>query len=88
MSDNKISRRKFLVNAAAFSSTLVIPSLVMGTGSSCSGSTRQKRDARIIGANGRVDVAMIGIGNRGKDVVKEFHDTGLCNIVADRKSVV
>lgn len=82
MSDNKISRRKFLANAAALSSALAIPSLVMGTGSSCSGSTRQKRDARIIGANGRVDVAMIGIGNRGKDVVKEFHDTGLCNVVA------
>lgn len=82
MSDNKISRRKFLANAAALSSALAIPSLVMGTGSSCSGSTRQKRDARIIGANGRVDVAMIGIGNRGKDVVKEFHDTGLCNVIA------
>ena len=82
MSDNKISRRKFLANAAALSSALAIPSLVMGTGSSCSGSTRQKRDARIIEANGRVDVAMIGIGNRGKDVVKEFHDTGLCNVIA------
>lgn len=82
MSDNKISRRKFLADAAALSSALAIPSLVMGTGSSCSGSTRQKRDARIIGANGRVDVAMIGIGNRGKDVVKEFHDTGLCNVIA------
>ena len=31
MSDNKISRRKFLANAAALSSALAIPSLVMGT---------------------------------------------------------
>lgn len=82
MSENKISRRKFLANAAALSSVLAVPSFIMGAGSSCSSPAPKKRDARIIGANGRVDVAMVGIGNRGKDVIKELDKTGLCNVVA------
>lgn len=82
MADNKMSRRKFLGNVAALSSALAVPSFILGTGSSCSGTTSKKKDARIAGANGRVDIAMIGIGNRGKDVIKEFDKTGLCNVVA------
>ena len=75
MSENKISRRKFLANAAALSSVLAVPSFIMGAGSSCSSPAPKKRDARIIGANGRVDMAMVGIGNRGKDVIKELDKT-------------
>lgn len=82
MSENKISRRKFLKNAAAISSALAVPSIIVGTGIGCTGSPQANKSKRIIGANGRVDVAMIGIGNRGKDVIKEFDKTGLCNVVA------
>ena len=77
MSENKISRRKFLANAAALSSVLAVPSFIMGAGSSCSSPAPKKRDARIIGANGRVDMAMVGIGNRGKDVIKELDRIGV-----------
>jgi predicted dehydrogenase len=38
--------------------------------------------ARIKGANRRVNLACVGIGNRGADVIKEFDKTGLANIVA------
>jgi predicted dehydrogenase len=34
------------------------------------------------GSTGKVNVACIGIGNRGADDVKEIHKTGLANIVA------
>lgn len=82
MSENKISRRKFLKNAAAISSALAVPSIIVGTEIGCTGSPQTNKSKRIIGANGRVDVAMIGIGNQGKDVIKEFDKTGLCNVVA------
>ena len=34
------------------------------------------------GTGGKVNVACIGIGNRGADDVKEIHKTGLAHIVA------
>lgn len=37
---------------------------------------------RVRGANDRVDVALIGIGNRGNEVAKQFKATGMCNVVA------
>lgn len=33
-------------------------------------------------ANERVNLACIGIGNRGGEIIRELHKTGLCNIVA------
>ncbi|MDR2086523.1 MAG: Gfo/Idh/MocA family oxidoreductase [Dysgonamonadaceae bacterium] len=38
--------------------------------------------AKIKGANRKVNLACVGIGNRGADVIKEFDKTGLANIVA------
>ncbi|MDR2362195.1 MAG: Gfo/Idh/MocA family oxidoreductase [Prevotellaceae bacterium] len=38
--------------------------------------------ARIIGAHRKVNLACIGIGNRGAEVIREFDKTGLANIVA------
>ncbi|GAB6394649.1 MAG: NADH-dependent Gfo/Idh/MocA family oxidoreductase [Bacteroidales bacterium] len=34
------------------------------------------------GANDRVNLALIGIGNRGSEIANELYNTGLCNIVA------
>ena len=87
MSENKISRRKFLANAAALSSVLAVPSFIMGAGSSCSSPAPKKRDARIIGANGRVDMAMVGIGNRGKDVIKELDRIGVNTTIAKKTGI-
>lgn len=38
--------------------------------------------ARVKGANRRVNLACVGIGNRGADVIRDFDKTGLANIVA------
>ncbi|MEV4782504.1 Gfo/Idh/MocA family oxidoreductase [Burkholderia sp. LMU1-1-1.1] len=40
------------------------------------------RFARARAANGKVNLACVGIGNRAADVVKALHATGLANIVA------
>src|SRR5690606_9436657 len=37
---------------------------------------------RLAGANERVNLACIGIGNRGGEVIHALHETGLANIVA------
>ena len=37
---------------------------------------------RTVGANDKVNLALIGIGNRGNEVSKQLMATGLCNIVA------
>jgi predicted dehydrogenase len=38
--------------------------------------------ARIAGANRKINLACVGIGNRGADVIREFAKTGMANIVA------
>ena len=35
-----------------------------------------------VSANDRVNIAFIGIGNRGGEIAKELYNTGLCNVVA------
>lgn len=35
-----------------------------------------------VSPNAKVNLACVGIGNRGADVIKALHKTGLCNIVA------
>jgi len=37
---------------------------------------------RVLGANGKVNVACVGIGNRGTGVLKSVNQTGIANIVA------
>lgn len=79
MSDNKINRRNFLQRAAVISAAAIVtPSLIAGA----SAQSKKIAKAKVIGANSKVDVALIGIGNRGNEVSKKFAETGLCNIVA------
>ena len=39
-------------------------------------------NVKLAAANERVNLACIGIGNRGAEIIKDFYKTGLCNIVA------
>lgn len=79
MSDNKINRRNFLQRAAVISAAAIVtPSLIAGA----SAQSKKIAKAKVVGANSKVDVALIGIGNRGNEVSKKFAETGLCNIVA------
>ena len=78
MSEKKMSRRNFLQSAAVISGAAMMPSIVTG----CSGPGKRVASPKVIGANDKVNLALIGIGNRGCEVSKSFIKTGLCNIVA------
>lgn len=71
--NNDYSRRSFLKQAMLASAAAATPGILMAKARSL---------PRIIGANEKVNLACIGIGNRGGEILREFHKTGLCNIVA------
>lgn len=70
---NDYSRRKFLQQAMMASAALATPGFLMARGTA---------QPRRIGANEKVNLACIGIGNRGGEIIRELHKTGLANIVA------
>ena len=76
MSGKNISRRDFLQRAAVLGGAAMMPSVAMGF------DRKSVPSPRKVGANDKVDVALIGIGNRGNEVAKQFKATGLCNVVA------
>lgn len=62
------SRRSFIKNVAAASAAVaLVPQSVW---------------ANSLGANEKVNLACVGIGFRGADIIKEFAATGLANVVA------
>ena len=76
MAQDKISRRDFLQKAAVIGGVAMMPSIVMGR------EGKRTASPKVVGANDRVNMALIGIGNRGNEVAKKFKETGLCNVVA------
>jgi hypothetical protein len=74
---NDSSRRLFLKHAAAISSMMVFPTILTkamsGTFVPASG---------LAGANERINLACVGIGNQGGSDVFSLYKTGFCNIVA------
>jgi len=66
------TRRDFLKSA-----TLASAGLALGGMKLNASNYRQ-----IIGANGKVNLACVGIGFRGNEIIKEFAKTGLANVVA------
>ena len=76
MTHTELSRRKFLKQALALSAVTAIPSFwIPAKANAAPGVPR-------ISANDRVNIAFIGIGNRGGEISKELYNTGLCNVVA------
>jgi predicted dehydrogenase len=70
----EFSRRHFLKQTMILSSVAAItPSVLMGM---------SKGDIKFAGPNERVNLACIGIGNRGAEIIRELYKTGLVNIVA------
>jgi hypothetical protein len=63
-----LSRRKFLASTALTSATIA--------------ATSARSYSNILGANGKVNIAHIGIGNRGEQIINDFDKTGLVNVVA------
>ena len=75
MSDQTVNRRSFLAGAAALSAA--VPSFAKMSARSA---------ARVLGANDRINVGVIGTGGRGSYVAREFAKAGKgdgnCQIVA------
>lgn len=68
------TRREFLRNAAFATAGLAF--------SGISSKTNAASYSRIMGSGKKVNLAIIGIGNRGWDIMNDFDRTGLANIVA------
>lgn len=68
------TRRQFIKNAAFASAGLAMGGVT----------TRMSAASynRIVGANNKVNLAHIGIGNRGWEIINDFDRTGLANVVA------
>lgn len=68
-----VTRRNFLKNMALTSAGLAIG------GNELLNAQSQKQ---VIGANKKVNIAYVGIGNRGEQIIDDFAKTGLVNVVA------
>ena len=68
------TRRDFIKNAALASAGLALG----GVSTKMSAASY----SRVVGANKKVNLAHIGIGNRGWEIIQEFDKTGLANVVA------
>ena len=66
------SRRQFIKSSAALSAITFLPSYIALGNRSSSGFAPSEK----------VNLAAIGIGNRGGAVLKTMYDSGLCNVVA------
>ncbi len=73
-----VTRRDFFKTAGLAAASLALGSL--GTPLAALGQEKSKK--RVVGANGKVDVALIGIGFRGDEVEKDFSRTNMINVVA------
>ena len=70
------SRRNFLRQLSIITATSALSSL------SVSELSAKNLQARKIKPNEKVNLACIGIGNRGGEIIKDLYKTGHCNIVA------
>ncbi|MDL2278226.1 Gfo/Idh/MocA family oxidoreductase [Parabacteroides sp. OttesenSCG-928-G07] len=79
MNSNQPSRRLFMKQALAASAVISTPAIF----NSC---TQQPKATaagpRKVSPNDKVKLALIGIGNRGNEITKDFMKTELCEIVA------
>lgn len=63
------SRRSFLKKTAVAGGALALANSTLG-------------NIALASANERVNLACVGIGNRGGEIIRDLYKTGLCNIVA------
>ncbi|TCC99574.1 Gfo/Idh/MocA family oxidoreductase [Pedobacter hiemivivus] len=74
MNSKEFSRRHFLKQTMMLSAVAAItPGVLMGM---------SKGDIKFASPNERVNLACIGIGNRGAEIIRDLYKTGLVNIVA------
>ncbi|HLW77037.1 MAG TPA: Gfo/Idh/MocA family oxidoreductase [Bryobacteraceae bacterium] len=84
MSNDDRSRREFLAQASAVGAALSTASSALAKSGSKSSSARS--GARVIGANDRINVGVIGVGGRGSGDARKFAEVGAadnsCQVVA------
>lgn len=68
-----VTRRNFLKTMA-----LTSAGLAMGSGELLNAKSNQP----IIGSNKKINIAYVGVGNRGWQVIQDFEKTGMVNVVA------
>jgi hypothetical protein len=68
------TRRDFLKSTALASAGIALSGIYTKTNAASY--------SRIVGANRKVNLAHIGIGNRGWEIINDFDKTGLANVVA------
>jgi len=74
MSKKHTSRRNFIKNTALLTATsLILPDRILAS----KGVLRSSA----VPASEKVNLACVGIGNRGKEIIEELYKTGLANIV-------
>src|ERR1700744_2423770 len=78
--DSSVDRRDFLKTASGVG-------LSLGMAGSAFGARGAKMSGRVIGANDRINMGVIGVGGRGSYVARVFHHYGeqnnnACEIVA------
>lgn len=69
-----MNRRNFLINSSLLAGGLLLSAHAISCASA-------KLKPRKIAANEKVNLACIGIGNRGADIIKELYKTNQCNII-------
>lgn len=80
---SSISRRRFLEYVAAASAVAVIPPLFGDQVTAAAKDKLQPTPApRLVGPNDRIQLACVGIGNRGGEIIGELYKTGLVEVVA------
>ena len=72
------SRRSFLKKTAALTAlSVVAPTILTRTATGAVMPT-----SKLANAGERVNIAFIGVGNRGGEIARDLYNTGLCNVVA------
>ena len=83
--NNSLDRRDFLRKASAISAALGSAGAALGEGKS-SISSSARSSGRVIGANDRITIGVIGVGGRGSSDARSFAAVGekdnSCQIVA------
>lgn len=74
--NSKSSRRNFLRQLSVITATTAL------SGLSLQSLSAKNPKPRKVGASDKVNLACIGIGNRGGEIIRELFKTGHCNIVA------
>ena len=79
----RVTRRTFLENSGKAAAGMAALSAVVGGCSEASGPVRAAASAqRALGANEKINIALIGCGGMGRHNLKDFMKSGQCNTVA------